>query len=189
MSLVGSELCIRDWYREGNENAVGELMEKYKGLVNSIARSFFLRGVDRDDIVQERMIGLFNAIVNFNLESKVTFITYAHECIKNRLLDYIRNGNRLKNKALDDSVPISEMEETDSRALTPEEIAINEEEAETIKLIILSSLTDDERNIFNMFYEGKSYAEIAEVVGKNTKYVDNALQKIRRKIKAQFSKR
>ena len=183
------DILLIKQYREGNENAVGELMEKYKGLVNSIARSFFLKGVDRDDIVQEGMIGLFNAIVTFNLDGEVTFITYAHECIKNRLLDCMRNGNRLKNRALSDSVPISTVEDTDSQALTPEEIAINTEEVETLKLIIVTSLTNDERKILNMYYDGKSYAEIAEEMSKNTKYVDNALQKIRRKIKTQFNKR
>ena len=166
-----------------------ELLEKYKKLVNSIARPFFLKGVDTDDIVQEGMIGLLKAINSFNLEGKVSFITYAHECIRNRILDYIRNGNRKKNKALNDSVPISSLEDTDTQALTPEEIAINAEEIETIKKIIDTDLTDDERKIFNMYYDdGKLYSEIAQEIGKNTKYVDNALQKIRRKIKSKFLK-
>ena len=73
--------------------------------------------------------------------------------------------------------------------MTPEEIAINTEEVETLKLIIVTSLTNDERKILNMYYDGKSYAEIAAEIGKNSKYVDNNLQKIRRKIKAQFNKR
>ena len=163
-----------------------ELLENYKGLVNSIARTFFLKGVDRDDIVQEGMIGLLKAINTFNLDGEASFITYAHECIKNRLLDYIRNGTRLKNKALSDSLPISVAEDTESRSMTPEEIAINTEELETLKLIIITSLTDDERKILNMYYDGKSYSQIGEAVGKNSKYVDNALQKIRRKIKKQL---
>ena len=73
--------------------------------------------------------------------------------------------------------------------LTPEEIAINAEEVETLKSIIDTSLTEEERNILNMHNDGKSYSEIAQAIGKNTKYVDNALQKIRRTIKAQFDKR
>ncbi|MDE6276428.1 MAG: sigma-70 family RNA polymerase sigma factor [Clostridia bacterium] len=183
------DILLIKQYREGNEKAMEELLEKYKRLVNSIARSFFLKGVDTDDIVQEGMIGLLKAINTFNLDGKVSFITYAHECIKNRLLDYIRNGTRLKNKALSDSVPISAVEEADSCSLTPEEIAINAEEVETLKLIIVTSLTNDERKILNMYYDGKSYSEIAQEIGKNTKYVDNVLQKIRRKIKTQFNKR
>lgn len=176
-------------YREGNESAIAEILEKYKGLVNSIARTYYLKGADRDDIVQEGMIGLFNAITTFNVDGEVAFITYAHECIKNRIVDCIRSGQRLKNKALTDSVPISSVEETDRCSLTPEEIAINSEEVDTLKLIILTSLTDVERQILNMFYDGKSYAEIAEKLGKNEKYVDNNLQKIRRKIKSQFNKK
>ncbi len=183
------DILLIKQYRDGKESAVGELLEKYKGLVNSIARLFYLKGVDRDDIVQEGMIGLFNAIVTFNLGGEASFITYAHECIRNRILDCIRSGKRLKNKALSDSIPISSVEEADSCSLTPEEIAINTEEIETLKLIIVTSLTNDERNILNMYYDGRSYAEIAEAIGKNTKYVDNKLQKIRRKIKSQFNKR
>ena len=182
------DILLIKQYREGNESAVEELLEKYKGLVNSIARTFYLKGVDRDDLVQEGMIGLFNAIVTFNLDSEASFITYAHECIKNRILDCIRSGKRLKNKALSDSVPISSVEDADSRGLTPEEIAINTEEIETLKLIIVTSLTNDERRILNMYYDGKSYAEIGEAMGKNSKYVDNNLQKIRRKIKLNWSK-
>ena len=176
-------------YREGKEGAVEELLERHKGLVNSIARTFYLKGVDRDDIVQEGMIGLLKAITTYNLQSGGSFSTYAHECIKNRLLDYVRNGTRLKNKALSDSVPISSVEEADSCSLTPEEIAINTEEIEKLKSIIVTSLSDDEQKILNMFYDGKSYLEIAQVIGKNTKYVDNTLQKIRRTIRTQFDKR
>ncbi|MCX4362910.1 MAG: sigma-70 family RNA polymerase sigma factor [Clostridia bacterium] len=176
-------------YREGDESVVEELMEKHKGLVNSIARGFFLKGLDNDDIVQEGMIGLFKAVVTYNLNGEIAFSTYAHECIRNRILDCIRNGTRLKNKALSDSVPISSVEETDSGSLTPEEIAINAEELETLKLIIVTALTDEERKILNMYYDGKSYGEIAEVLGKNAKYVDNNLQKIRRKIRASFNKK
>ncbi len=183
------DISLIKQYRDGKESAIEELLEKYKGLVNSIARTFYLKGIDRDDIAQEGMIGLFNAIVTFNLDGEATFITYAHECIKNRILDCIRNGKRLKNKALSDSIPISSLEEADSCSLTPEEIAINTEEVETLKLIIVTSLTNDERKILNMYYDGKSYAEIAAEIGKNSKYVDNNLQKIRRKIKAQFNKR
>lgn len=176
-------------YREGKESAMEELLEKYKGLVNSIARTFYIKGVDRDDLIQEGMIGLFNAIVTFDLDGETSFITYAHECIKNKILDCIRSGQRLKNKALSDSIPISAIEEADSNGLTPEEIAINTEEIETLKLIIVTSLTNEERRILNMYYDGKSYSEIAKEFGRNTKYVDNNLQKIRRKIKAQFNKK
>ena len=183
------DILLIKQYREGNESAVEELLEKYKGLVNSIARTFYLKGIDRDDLIQEGMIGLFNAIVTFDLSGETAFITYAHECIRNRLLDCVRSENRLKNKVLSDSVPISSVDEADNSSLTPEEIAINTEEAEALKLIIDTALTDEEREILNMYYDRKSYEEIANLLGRNTKYVDNNLQKIRRKIKAQLNKR
>ena len=183
------DILLIKQYRDGNKEAGEELLEKYKGLVNSIAKTFFLKGSDEDDLIQEGMIGLFNAVVSFKLDGEVTFITYAHECIRNKLLDCVLSNNRFKNRALSESIPISNVEEADSRELTPEEIAINTEEVETLKLIIATYLTDDERKILNMYYEGKSYEEIAAAIGKNSKFVDNNLQKIRRKIKAQFNKR
>ena len=72
------DISLIKQYRDGKESAIEELLEKYKGLVNSIARTFYLKGIDRDDIAQEGMIGLFNAIVTFNLDGEATFITYAH---------------------------------------------------------------------------------------------------------------
>ncbi|MDE5990511.1 MAG: sigma-70 family RNA polymerase sigma factor, partial [Clostridia bacterium] len=108
-------------FREGDRRAVEILMENYKGAVNKIARAFYIKGADRDDVVQEGMIALYNAIVTYDLDAKVAFSTYANECVKNRILDCLRSGNRLKNKALSESLPISSVEETDRCSLTPEE--------------------------------------------------------------------
>ena len=180
------DITLIKQFREGDKRAVEILMENYKGVVNKIARVFYIKGADRDDVVQEGMIALYNAIVTYDLQSKVSFSTYANECVKNRILDCLRSGNRLKNKALSESLPISSVEDTDSGYLTPEEIAINAEEADMLKNIIDTSLTKSERNVLDMYYDGKSYAEIAESINKNSKHVDNTLQKIRRKIKSQL---
>lgn len=173
-------------FREGDKRAVEILMENYKGAVNKIARAFYIKGADRDDVVQEGMIALYNAIVTYDIDANVAFSTYANECVKNRILDCLRSGNRLKNKALSESLPISSVEDTDSGYLTPEEIAINAEEADMLKNIIDSSLSEAERDVLNMFFDGRSYSEISDAIGKNTKFVDNTLQKIRRKIKSKL---
>lgn len=178
------DITLIKQFREGDKRAVEILMENYKGVVNKIARAFYIKGADRDDVVQEGMIALYNAIVTYNLDANVSFSTYANECVKNRILDCLRSGNRLKNKALAESLPISSIEETDSGYLTPEEIAINAEEADRLKSIIDTSLSESERRVLDMYYDGKSYAEIAEKINKNSKHVDNTLQKIRRKIKS-----
>lgn len=180
------DITLIKQFRKGDKRAVEILMENYKGVVNKIARVFYIKGTDRDDVVQEGMIALYNAIVTYDIDANVTFSTYANECVKNRILDCIRSGNRLKNKALSESLPISSVEDTDSHSLTPEEIAINAEEADMLKSIIDTSLSESERIILNLYYDGKSYAEIAEIINKNTKHVDNTLQKIRRKIKSQL---
>lgn len=170
-------------FRGGDRQAAEELMENYKGAVNKIARAFYVKGGDRDDVVQEGMIALYNAIVTYNLDGKVSFSTYATECIRNRILDCIRSSGRLKNKVLSESLPITSLDDRKLSSLSPEEIAISAEEADALKSVIDEKLTKQECKILDMYYEGNSYAEIAEAVGKNTKFVDNALQRIRRKIK------
>ncbi|MDE6188739.1 MAG: sigma-70 family RNA polymerase sigma factor [Clostridia bacterium] len=178
-----SEIDLIKAFRGGDKRAVEYLMESYKGVVNKIARVMYVKGGDRDDVVQEGMIALYNAIVTYDIASKVSFSTYATECIKNRILDCMRSGNRLKNKALSESLPITSLDDINITGLSPEEIAISAEEVDALRSVIDEKLTKDEIKILDLYYEGMSYAEIAQTLDKNTKYVDNALQRIRRKIR------
>ncbi|MDE7215550.1 MAG: sigma-70 family RNA polymerase sigma factor [Clostridia bacterium] len=184
---MSDDIVLIEKFRGGDKRAAEILMENYKGAVNKIARAFYIKGADRDDVVQEGMIALYNAVVTYNTQSKIAFSTYANECIKNRILDCIRSGNRLKNKALSDSLPITSLDEGKVAMLSPEEIAISAEEVDNLKSIIDEKLTKEESKILDMYYEGNSYAQIAEAIGKNTKFVDNTLQKIRKKIKANLT--
>ena len=93
----------------------------------------------------------------------------------------------LKNKALSDSVPITSLDEGKIAMLSPEELAISAEEVDALKNIINKKLSEEENKILDLYFEGSSYAQIADAVGKNTKYVDNAIQKIRKKIKADLT--
>lgn len=179
-----NEVELIQRFRGGDKQAAEILMEEYKGAVNRLARAFYIKGADRDDVVQEGMIGLYNAIVTYDLDGSAAFSTYATECIKNRILDCIRSGNRLKNKALSDSLPISSLDDTKVSGQSPEDIAINAEEIDTLRTFICENFSENESKLLDMYYEGCSYAEIADALGKNTKYVDNALQRIRKKIKA-----
>lgn len=174
--------------RKGDAQAVELLMEKYKGLVNKLARVYFIKGGDIEDLVQEGMIALYNAVYTFNTEAKTAFTTYATSCIKNRILDFIKSSNTQKHKALSDSVPMSVLDDKYMSGLSPEDIAIYEEEKNYLHSVIDRELTPNERTVLDCFFNGMSYQDIADRLGKNTKYVDNALQKIRKKLKKQLDK-
>ncbi len=174
--------------RKGDVNAVETLMEKYKALVNKLSRVYFIKGVDIEDIAQESMIALYNAVLTYDTTSNIAFTTYATSCIRNRIKDCGRNSKRNKHKPLTDSVPISVLDDRKMAEQSPEEIAIKAEEDESLHELIEKGLTSSEKQILDCYYEGMSYKEIADRLGKNTKYVDNVLQKIKRKLKKDLDK-
>ncbi len=181
-----TELILR--IRQGDVQAVEMLMEKYKGLVNKLSRVFFIKGGDIEDIAQEGMIALYNAVLTYNIQGNTAFTTYATSCIKNRIFDCIKSSNTQKHKALSDSVPMSVLDDKNMTGLSPEEITIDAEEKDYLHTVIDNTLNDTERTILYSYFEGKSYQSIADKIGKNTKYVDNALQKIRKKLKSALEK-
>ncbi len=174
-------------FRGGEKSAAEVLMANYKSAVNKLARAFYVKGADRDDVVQEGMIALYNAIVTYDIDSGITFSTYAIGCIRHRILDCVRSGNRLKHKALTDSVSMSVLDDSLVTGLSAEEIAINTEETGRIRSFLEEKLSEEESVVLDMYYDGCSYAEIADAIGKNTKSVDNTLQKIRRKLRAELN--
>ena len=157
-------------FRGGEKSAAEVLMANYKSAVNKLARAFYVKGADRDDVVQEGMIALYNAIVTYDIDSGITFSTYAIGCIRHRILDSM--------SVLDDSLVTG---------LSAEEIAINTEETGRIRSFLEEKLSEEESVVLDMYYDGCSYAEIADAIGKNTKSVDNTLQKIRRKLRAELN--
>lgn len=174
--------------RKGDVQAVETLMEKYKALVNKLSRAFFVKGEDVEDIAQEGMIALYNAVLTYDTQSNIAFSTYATSCIRNRITDYIRHSKRNKNKPLADSVPISVLDDREMSGQSPEDIAIKAEDGRLLKNIIEKGLNPTEKQILDYYYEGMSYREIAEKIGKTSKYVDNVLQKIRKNIKKNMEK-
>lgn len=180
------ELILR--IRKGDVQAVELLMEKYKGLVNKLSRVFFIKGGDIEDIAQEGMIALYNAVLTYNIDGNTAFTTYATSCIKNRILDCVKSSNTQKHKALSDSVPMSVLDDKNISGLSPEEIAINAEEKDYLRAVIDEGLNPTERAILDCYFDGMSYQSIADKIGKNAKYVDNALQKIRKKLKTLLEK-
>ena len=165
------------------------LAERYVQLVRACARPYFLQGGDSEDLIQEGMLGLLSAIREFDASKGASFKTYAETCIRNRIQSAIRSASRKKHAPLNDGVPLDDFlsDETQSQGTpyyqrSPEEqVLARETEKEFISTYsrLLSRL---ELQVLNLFLEGLSYADMAEQLGRDIKAVDNAVQRIRKKL-------
>ena len=176
------ELC--QLVASGSRDAEEVLVKRYLRTVRVCARPYFLAGGDSEDLIQEAMFGLLKAIREFDPRHDAKFRTFAEVCIRNRIRSAVATAARSKHAPLNDSVPF-ESPMLGSGA-SPEELYISrEEEAERLTRLgeRLSSL---EREVLKLFLLGLSYQEISEQVGRSIKSVDNAVQRIRRKVAGNF---
>lgn len=189
------ELLVR-MARDGDEKAEDFLLKKYKDFVRSKARAYFLVGGDSDDLIQEGMIGLYNAIGHYDESMASSFMTYAAICINNKLISAVSADGRQKNAPLNGYVSIysSITDETgeeaslsdvlpDTENINPEAIILNEEQEKLTINRLLGKLSTLEKEILSYYMEGMSYSEIAKLIGKTEKSVDNAIQRIRLKMR------
>lgn len=166
--------------------ALETLIERYKKAVKRTARQYFLAVGEEDDLIQEGTIGLFKAINTFDGVS--TFKNYAFTCIKSGIISAVRKSTSGKNKPLIYYVPIYVGEDEDKNSLIkgevvdPEEEYINSEAAREFMERVKAALSGYEYQILTLYLDGYSYADIAKLKGKNAKSVDNAVQRIRKKI-------
>ena len=166
--------------------ALETLLERYKKAVKATARQYFLAVGEEDDLIQEGTIGLFKAINTFDGVS--AFKNYAFTCIKSGIISAVRKSTSGKNKPLIYYVPIYVGEDEDKNSLIkgevvdPEEEYINSETAKEFMDKIKAALSEYEYHILTMYLDGYSYTDIAKAYGKNVKSVDNAVQRIRKKI-------
>ena len=180
--------------REGSETAEEILIDKYKGLVKVKAKAYFIAGADQEDVVQEGMIGLMKAVRSFDPEREASFKTFASTCINNQIIKAIRNADREKNHPLNDAVSLSDTVESSDESLTigdivrasmfdePEQKLIYHEMVERIGANINANFSDLEKKVLRGKLAGKNYLEIAEELGKSPKTIDNAIQRVRRKV-------
>ena len=174
-------------YRQGEKGVSDYLMDKYKGLVRQRARTMYLIGAEPDDLIQEGMIGLFKAIRDYQPGREAAFVTFARMCIERQIYNAVQNSNRKKNIPLntyislsrEDAAPLAEH----TCVQSPEAIVISRENARDMQEEIYGQLSRMERQVLTFFLEGEDYARIAERMGKTPKSIDNALQRIRRKIR------
>ena len=180
--------------QEGDGAALEYLLNKYKNFVRTKARSYFLVGADHEDIVQEGMIGLFKAFRDFKPDKLSSFRAFAELCITRQIITAIKTATRQKHIPLNSYVslnkPIYDEESdrtlldviTEGRATNPEELLIGQEDLSSIEGRIGEALSDLEWEVLTSYLDGKSYQEIAEDLGRHVKSIDNALQRVKRKL-------
>ncbi len=179
--------------QEGDGMALAFLLNKYKNFVRSKARSYFLIGADHEDIVQEGMIGLYKAIRDFKPAKLTSFRAFAELCVKRQIITAIKTATRQKHFPLNSYVSLNKPlydEESDrtlldvieGRVTNPEDLYISQEDLSSIQSQIGELLSDLEQQALAAFLEGKSYQEIAEMLGRHVKSIDNALQRVKRKL-------
>ena len=179
---------------DGDTEAVEYLLSKYKNFVRSKARSYFLIGADHEDIVQEGMIGLFKAIRDYQPERLSSFRAFAELCITRQIITAIKTATRQKHVPLNSYVSLNKPiydEESDrtlmdviveGRAQNPEELIIGRENLLSIRDKADQVLSSLEQDVLNAYLDGKSYQEIADMLGRHVKSIDNALQRVKRKL-------
>ena len=164
----------------GNRDAEEALVKRYLRMVRMCARPYFLAGGDSEDLIQEATFGLLKAIREFEPGHDATFKTFAEVCIRNRIRSAVATASRSKHAPLNNSIPF-ESPMLGSGASPVELYISREEEAERLTMLA-QKLSPLERSIMALFLHGLSYREISEQVGRPAKSVDNAIQRIRRKV-------
>lgn len=178
--------------QNGKAEAVNTLLTKYKSLVNKISRSYFLVGGDMEDIVQEGMIGLYKAIINFSPDKHASFKTFASTCIKHQIQNAVKVASSEKNMILSTAMPIAEQvkqeDEEELEILIPSSLpapdfkVIENERIKELWDSIKNALSTLEYKILSLYLRGYSYGEIASSLEINKKSVDNALSRIKSKL-------
>lgn len=170
--------------RRGDRVAEETLIVRYTRLVRVCARPLFLAGGDSEDLVQEGLLGLLDAIREFDGGRDAGFATFARVCIQNRLRSAVRSAAREKHMALNAAVPLEEREASEGgqEPENPEDVIIAREAWREEMARLGRELSSFEREVLGQYLDGFSYQEIARATGKSPKAVDNAVQRIRRKL-------
>lgn len=188
---------IIGFIQQGDGDAVDFLMDKYKNLVRKRARKLFLIGGDKDDLIQEGMIGLYRAIRDYNADRDVSFYTFADLCIARQIYTAIKASNRKKNIPLNTYISFyspdfleshEEMKRSHINLIpvdnkrNPEEMVIDKETVSVIEYELGRRLSPLEKEVMDLYMEGYPYTEIAECLERSPKSIDNAIQRIKNKL-------
>ena len=192
------ELIVR--LRDGEAQITDYIMEKYKNLVKSKAKSMYILGADREDLIQEGMIGLFKAIRDYDIGRDASFFTFADLCVSRQMYTAVQAAGRQKHAPLNTYISLyanmSGQEDGEEREMindiisqaekNPEELLIDRENLELLEKAIDKELSGFEKQVLDLYLTGMKYTQIAKVLGRDDKSTDNALQRIKSKIRRQL---
>ncbi len=171
-------------YSNGSDSAFTVLTDRYIGLIRSITSRYRVAGLEPEDLTQEGLMGLLCAVKSFKEDGGASFRTYASLCINRRLVSLLKRSESGRSKALNDYVSIDDEGcEAMSAGESPEDMYIGKESLSTLISAVTKLLSQKERQVFGLYLAGESYAEISRTLGMNAKAVDNAMQRIRRKLR------
>ena len=198
--LSDDELVAR--FQGGDNDSLDVLLQRYRRFTRAKARGYFLIGADSDDIEQEGMIGLFKAVRDFRPDRQASFRAFAELCITRQIITAIKTATRQKHQPLNSYLSLSGTRPgEDSNAGTVEEVLeakglidpiefiISMEDLRSMRRMMSEMLSKLEVEVLRLYVEGKSYQEIAEVLGRHVKSIDNALQRIKRKLDVHLAER
>lgn len=194
--LSDEELITR--YMDGDSAVVDFLMDKYKYLVRSQAGNMFLLGADHEDLLQEGMIGLFKAIRDYDPGRDASFQTFARLCISRQIFTAIEASNRHKHAPLNSYTSLSETDSMQYREIrerlvemtaieSPETMMIDKENMAQLEKLLTAELSTMEKQVFDLYFIGMSTREIAAILGRTEKAADNALQRLKGKLRKIFN--
>jgi RNA polymerase sigma-H factor len=189
--------------RTGEDVAIDALLSRYRHYARAKARTFFLAGADREDIVQEGMIGLYKAIRDFDPGLNVVFRAFAELCIRRQIISAIKSAMRQKHVPLnsyvslnspardsDDDRPVEEqIEDTSPMTSDPADLIVSTEEIELLRDSMTRILSEFEIEVLGLYMDGRSYQQIADLLDRHVKSIDNALQRIKRKVERHLNER
>ena len=196
--FTDEELVIRA--RDGEEEITEYLMDKYKNLVRSKASTMYILGADREDLIQEGMIGLFKAVRDYDSGRDASFYTFAELCISRQMYTALQASGRKKHSPLNTYVSIYQGHDEEEgvelidalenrKERNPEEILIDKENVAAIEKIIDNDLSAFEKQVLELSMTGMGYVEIAKLLGKDGKSTDNALSRVKMKIRKALNKK
>ena len=181
--------------QQGDNRALEQIFEKYKGDVRAKSRSYFLIGADKEDLIQEGMIGLYKAIRDFNPDKHNNFRAFAEICVTRQIITAIKTATRQKHIPLNSYISLNKMmfehEPTDATLIDilsktsvndPEEMLINREKKDGIEARLDKILSPLERNVLTHYLNGDTYSEISDRLNRPVKSIDNALQRVKKKL-------
>ena len=198
LSVLSDEELVK-LSQSGNHMALEEIVNRYLNLIRSRAGSYFIPGAEKDDIIQEGMIGLYKAIMEFDETKATYFRSFAAACIRNNIITAVKTAARKKNSPLNSYISLTKGNYDDgSETLLdimalgeesdPETIVIDREDADGIEYTISKALSKLELQVLLEYLSGGSYNEIAKKLGRDVKAVDNAIQRIKKKLETLLDK-